>query len=98
MKYAAEVIGLLAEFPGREFRIIQIVRHVLGGHPRTPYQWERVRKGVRRVLSTLEDSGQIQKITAAGNGSHAAYCWKPGHLVVENRDRNRDNKGSTVAS
>ena len=56
MKYASEVIDLLAAYPNRAFKMIQIVRHVADGHPESPKEWERVRKGVRRVLDSLEEN------------------------------------------
>lgn len=92
MKYASEVIDLLAAYPNRAFKMIQIVRHVADGHPESPKEWERVRKGVRRVLDSLEESGQVRSNRiGATNGGSALYQWKPGHELVANRDVNRDN-------
>jgi hypothetical protein len=98
MKHAAEVIDLMAPYPGREFKMIEIVRHVAGGRHPTQREWERLRKGVRRVLDGLQESGSISKGSPeAGNGGYATYCWKPGHQVMANRDANRDNYASTPA-
>ena len=36
MKYAHEVIDLLAAYPGREFRMAEILRHVSRGMPLAP--------------------------------------------------------------
>ncbi|NYT38885.1 hypothetical protein ERD78_18790 [Allopusillimonas soli] len=92
MKYAREVIDLLAAYPDREFRMIQIVRYIAGGRPRNPLEWERIRKGVRRVMLDLQDSGHVTKRSLhAKTGGFSLYSWKPGHLVVENRDGIRDN-------
>ena len=76
MKYAEEVIELLAAHPGRHFRMIQIVRYAVGGKPdRT--EWERVRRGVRRVLNHLQETGAIEASQPAqGSGSFATYSWK----------------------
>ena len=99
MKYAKEVIDLLAAYPGREFRMIQIVRHVAEGQPANTVEWERLRKGVRRVLGSLEDSGQVvSRSPHDRSGSYSLYCWKPGHAVLLNRDRMRDNTCRTIAS
>jgi hypothetical protein len=98
LKYAKEVIDLLAAYPGRGFKMIQIVRHVADGHPRDPKEWERIRKGVRRVLDSLEESGQVEcQQSDAHTGGFALYIWKPGHEVLVNRDLIRDNTGSRVA-
>ncbi len=92
VKYASEVIGLLGAHPGRAFKMIQIVRHVADGHPENAKEWERVRKGVRRVLDSLEESGQLSSTrSGAMNGGTVLYQWKPGHELVANRDVNRDN-------
>lgn len=99
MKYAREVIELLAAYPGREFRMIQIVRHVAAGQPASTGEWERIRKGVRRVLGSLESSGQVSSNTQHDrSGGYSLYCWKPGHEVLSSRDRIRDNIGSRIAS
>ena len=74
MKYAHEVIGLLAAYPGRRFRMRQIIRYVA---PRaTGRQLAVVRTGVWRVLQALEDSGQVQISRPVENGSHAEYWWQ----------------------
>lgn len=87
MKYAKEVIDLLAAYPGRRFRMIHIVRHVAGGQPDDVGEWERIRKGVRRVLEDLETHGHVsRRLPTAGSGGFSLYAWKPGHEVVENRD------------
>ena len=99
MKYAKEVIDLLAAYPDREFRMIQIVSHVAEGQPANSVEWERIRKGVRRVLSSLEDSEQVAAHSPhRRTGGYTLYCWKPGHEVLLNRDRMRDNTCRTIAS
>lgn len=98
MKYAREVIGLLAAYPGRAFKMIQIVRHVAEGKPANAREWERVRKGVRRVLDSLEESGQIgSNRLSVMNGEPGLYRWKPGHEHLAYRDVIRDNIGRTLA-
>ncbi len=78
--------------------MIQIVRHVADGQPRNSKEWERIRKGVRRVLGSLEESGQVESDRyGAQNGGYALYRWKPGHEVVVNRDAIRDNIGRAFA-
>ena len=99
MKYAKEVIDLLGAHPGREFRMIQIVRHVADGHPSSPAQWERVRKGVRRVLDSMEDTGTVgRRDSLSGTGGFSLYFWKPGHEVLANRDVIRDNTCRGIAT
>lgn len=99
MKYAKEVIDLLAAYPGREFRMIQIVRHVGDGTPRTPTERDRLRKGIRRVIDSLEEQGVVVRVTeAAARGCHHAYTWKVGHGALGKWDAKCDNTGRTIAS
>ena len=74
MKYAAEVIDLLAAYPGREFRMIQIVRHVSKGMELSSAQRNAMREGVKRVLVQLQDSGQVDKIKEGETS--AFYAWR----------------------
>lgn len=92
LKYAHEVIGLLAAYPGRQFKMRHIVRHVA---PRsTPQQRTSIREGVRRVLKALEESGQVvSSRLSVINGADAEYWWKPQHLVLADRNANRHNTG-----
>ena len=53
MTYAEEVIGLMECYPGREFRMAQIVRHVSRGMALSSTKRHAVRKGVERVLRSL---------------------------------------------
>lgn len=98
MKYAKEVIDLLAAYPGREFRMIQIVRHVSGARPLSIRQRNAVRQGVLRVLESLEESGQIQRKEEAANSILYAWHSKVRHEVSASVYANCDNMGRTIAS
>lgn len=75
MKYAREVIELMGAYPGRRFKVRQIVNHAA---PRaTPIQRASIRVSIHRVLRLLEESGQIESTrTQAKLGSDAEYWWK----------------------
>lgn len=73
MKYAKEVIELMAAFPGRDFKMIEIVRYV--NAPRSDRH--KVRIGVSRVLKTLQDSGVVLvRPPRAIRGGYALYRWR----------------------
>lgn len=74
MKYASEVIDLMECYPGREFRMAQIVNYVSPGAVGAGRQ--RVRNGVARVLSFLHESGQVEVTPSERRGSGAAYSWR----------------------
>lgn len=76
MKYAHEVIELLAAYPGRPFVMRQIV---LYASPRAGCQ-ERVavKKAVQRVLVALAAAGSVQITPPRVFGAQAHYAWKTG--------------------
>lgn|SRR5690606_35818409 len=74
MKYAKEVINLLAAYPGREFRMAQIVRHVTKGRDVSASRRNAVREGIRRVLIELRESGQVEHLDAGEKS--AFYVWR----------------------
>lgn len=77
MKYAHEILGLMRPYPGTEFRMAQLVREATRGRTLAP------RKGVRRVLDHLIESGQVDRI--GGDTKSAAYTWRGlGHEVCKN--------------
>ncbi|ANY17237.1 hypothetical protein [Bordetella pseudohinzii] len=74
MKYAKEVIDLLAAYPGRRFKMKQIINYV---DPRADARQRAVlRTGVWRVLVALEESGQIgSNREEAAARVHVEYWW-----------------------
>lgn len=83
MKYAHEILGLMRPYPGRTFRMAQLVREASKGEEITSRQKEAVRKGVRRVLDHLIETGQVERV--GGDTKSAGYIWRGlGHEVCEN--------------
>lgn len=74
MKYAHEVMDLMMAYPGRHFRMAQLVRHV-DPHAVGSVR-QRVRNGVLRVLESLDEHGSIDIEPAEGRGSFATYSWR----------------------
>lgn len=97
MKYAKEVIELLAAYPGKEFRMAQIVRHVTRAMSLNETARNAVRQGVLRVLASLEESGQINKEVEAPNSVYYSWCSKVRHEARANQYANCDNRGGQVA-
>lgn len=80
MKYAKEVIDLLAAYPGRRFKMRHIVNHVA---PRAEGSDRvRVRVGVWRALAALREAGTIGCQEAGCNGAHAEYWWENAKSVT----------------
>lgn len=76
MRYASEVISLMASCPGRQFKAQQICRFVCPV-PKDRKERSAVRIGVHRVLVELRAAGSVlSKPPVAKNGGHALYWWK----------------------
>lgn len=97
MKYAAEVIELMSAYPGRQFKMLELVRHATRARALGPQESDSARKAVRRVLVSLVDCGTVEVEPAAVSGGYAQYSWgKAGHHLVANREANRDNSCGAV--
>ena len=74
VKYADKVMDLMAPFPGKEFRMHEIVRYVA---PKATEKKARdaVRLQVRVVLNQLEESGCVTIVKGSGNTSPLLYVW-----------------------
>ena len=73
MKYAREVLGLMRPYPGRAFRMSQLVREVIDTSRVSSAEVETVRRGIRRVLEDLVVLGNVKRV--GGNTKSAAYVW-----------------------
>ena len=74
MRYAREVMELMAAYPGRDWKMRQIVRYV--ETIRNETRREKVRRGVHRVVALLIESGQVERDPPGQYGSYALYRWK----------------------
>lgn len=74
MKYAKEVIDLMAAYPGRKFKMKQIINYV---DPRADARQRAVlRTGVWRVLVALEECGTISSTRDGAIATvHVEYWW-----------------------
>lgn len=75
MRYAAEVMDLLAAFPGRRFRMAEIVNHVARGRAVGSAERERIRKSIRRVIEALIEAKCVLR-TKPRQRVTVLYWWK----------------------
>jgi hypothetical protein len=78
MKYAKELLDLMAAYPGRRFKMREIINYiapkVVGRERHT------VRRGVLRVVDELVDMGSIDRYPPhAVRGESTLYTWKVRH-------------------
>lgn len=74
MKYVAEVIDLLAAYPGREFKTGDIIRHATGGKELPKPVRGAARQAVLRAVNALIESGNVSRLPSAPNVGR--YVWK----------------------
>lgn len=73
MKYAREILSLMPAYPGRQWKMEELVRGALLRDPSSRRERDTARQGVLRLLKTLEDSGQVHRITYSDNS--VRYVW-----------------------
>lgn len=76
MKYASEVIDLMAAFPGRSFRLMELVRHVSGGRPLSATEKTRLQRGIQRAMAALEEAGSVVISPSEGAWHGFEYQWR----------------------
>jgi len=76
VKYAHEVMDLMACYPGRSFRLMELVRHVSHGRTLSPAEKTRLQRGIQRAMDALQDTGSviIQEPETGGHGR--SYAWR----------------------
>ena len=62
MKYATEVLDLMAAAPGRPWRMAELVRGASGARELTRRERNAMRQAILRVLETLHEGGQVARI------------------------------------
>lgn len=77
MKYAKEVIDLLACYPKRRFRVGEIVKHVSLGRDLSSPEKSSIRKAVARVLAAMEEGGSLRVTESlTGIGGYHLYSLR----------------------
>jgi len=75
MKFAREIIELMAPYPGRDFKMREIIRYVAPqalGRERAA-----VKKSVQRAIAALVDCGSVKRWPPhAVNGASTLYQWR----------------------
>ena len=77
MLYVREVIELMGAFPGRDFRIGDVISYVRNGRELTDKQARAMREGVSRALQALSETGTVIVVRPFTNQrGWAYYRWK----------------------
>ncbi|TAL90922.1 MAG: hypothetical protein EPN62_00880 [Candidimonas sp.] len=76
-KYAREIMGLMAAYPGRDFKMVELVREATKAQNLSAREKDSARKAVRRILKTLCESKLVLKRpTRPGVRNYICYRWK----------------------
>lgn len=77
MLYARDIVELMGAYPGREFRMVHIVRYVSQGKQLALKERRAVRKAVQRALEAFAEAGSVRKNPpTASRGAPVFYVWK----------------------
>lgn len=77
MKYASEVIELMGAYPGREFRMREIVRYATKGRAMGEQERKATRLAIWRAVCAFIDNGSIlTREEKAKRGAPVFYRWK----------------------
>jgi hypothetical protein len=75
--YVREITELMSAYPGREFRMAEIVNYVGAGGGRNPRKRQAVRLSAWRALKAMIEAGAVmERQPMAARGSHALYRWR----------------------
>jgi len=76
VKYVREVIDLMAAYPGRPFRLVELVRHVSRGQQLSRTERTRLERGIQRAMDALRTAGSVL-IEEPAVGQHGRkYLWR----------------------
>lgn len=87
MKYAHEVIELMAPYPGRQFRLMELVRHASRGRHLSLAEKTRMQRGIQRAMEALSDCGSVEIEEPEEGGHGRLYSWRvteSSHRPVKN--------------
>ena len=76
MKYAHEVMDLMACYPGRSFRLMELVRHVSHGRSLSLPEKTRMQRGIQRAMDALQDTGSVLIQEPQQGGHGRTYAWR----------------------
>lgn len=86
--YVREVVELMAAFPGREFRIGDVIAYVRNGRDVTDKQARAMREGVVRALQALAETGSVEIVRPWTNQrGWCYYRWQMTHAHQPNATR-----------
>ena len=76
MLYVGDLIDLMAAFPGREWRMKDLINYCRKGRRITPTQRRAIAIAVFRAIRALEGTGVIAIKRSPVRGSYAIYVWR----------------------
>lgn len=76
MLYARELIDFMGAYPGRDFKMAELVGHVAAGRALDLRQKRAVRKATLRAVEALASTGCVLvRPPRAARGGFAHYRW-----------------------
>lgn len=100
MKYAKEILDLMPAYPGRKFRLVELVRHVSKGRAICQTEKTRLQRGIQRVMVEMARNGSVSIHEPEKGGHGRQYEWNvtvPSHRAANNVTRSVTYGLSTCA-
>ena len=80
MMYAREIIELMGAYPGRDFKMVEIVNYVTGDLGADLRRKQAIRKGAIRALHALSAAGCV--MVRPSNARRGGSTWRPSRCQV----------------
>jgi hypothetical protein len=82
LKFYNDIEELLRPYPGRWFKMAQIIRYVAHGRSIDRKERHAIKVGVLRVLDVMREIRAIEIRPSVRRGCSAFYRWKVAHEEV----------------
>jgi hypothetical protein len=77
MLYVREIMDLMGAYPGRDFKMVEIVNYVTGDRDTDVRKKRAIRKGALRAIEALQSTGcLLVRPPRASRGGYAHYRWR----------------------
>lgn len=79
---------LMACYPGRPFRMFELVRHVSRGRDLTAKERSKYERGIQRAMRTLAEHGLVEIAKPEPGKYGDKYIWRiPGQMLSNDNNR-----------
>jgi len=79
---------LMAAYPGRPFKLVELIRHVSRGRTLTAKERPKYERGIQRAMRTLSEHGLVEIVKPEPGKYGDKYIWRiPGQMLSNDNNR-----------